>query len=100
MVAVVAFATVAAMTDVSIPATWAYIQDVGGRNIASSYAWPNMWGNFGAALTPSMLIWINTTFDPHKNWHASLIFLAVAFLLSGIAAWWIRADVKIEPAAA
>jgi MFS family permease len=113
-VAVVAFATVAAMTDVSIPATWAYIQDVGGRNIATTYAWPNMWGNFGAGLTPSLLTWINSTFDPHpsietwinstydpnQNWHASLVFLAVAFLLSGFAAYWIRADVKIEPATA
>lgn len=99
-VAVAAFAIVAAMTDISIPATWGYIQDVGGRNIASSYAWPNMWGNFGAALTAPMLMWINHKFDPHHNWHASLIFLAVAFFLSGIAAYWIRADVKIEPAAA
>lgn len=100
MVAVIAFATVAAMTDISIPATWAYIQDVGGRSIASSYAWPNMWGNFGAGLTPSIIIWINRHFDPQGNWHASLVFLALAFLLSGFAAYWIRADVKIEPAAA
>jgi nitrate/nitrite transporter NarK len=97
-VAVAAFATVAAMTDISIPAAWGYVQDVGGRNIASTYAWPNMWGNFGAALTPSILTWLNSTFDPHHNWHASLIFLAIAFFLSGFAAYWIRADVKIEPA--
>ncbi len=99
-VAVAAFAMVAAMTDISIPATWGYIQDVGGRNIASSFAWPNMWGNLGAACTPPMLGWINEMFDPHKNWHASLIFLSIAFLLSGFAAYWIRADVKIEPAQA
>jgi MFS family permease len=112
-VAVAAFAMVAAMTDISIPATWGYIQDVGGRNIASSFAWPNMWGNFGAALTAPMLTWINhkadphpsietwlySTNNPHHDWNASLIFLAGAFFLSGFAAYWIRADVKIEPAA-
>jgi len=97
-VAVCAFGVVAMMTDVSIPASWSYVQDVGGRNIASAYAWPNMWGNFGAGLTPAMLTWINSHFDPHHNWHASFVFLAGAFFLSGVAAYWIRADVKIEPA--
>lgn len=91
-----AFGVVAAMTDLSIPAAWGYIQDVGGRNIATAYAWPNMWGNFGAGLTSLILAGINQRFDPNHNWHASLVFLAGAFLLSGFAAYWIRADVKIE----
>ena len=93
-VCVVAFAMVAIMTDVSNPATWAYAQDVGGKNIAVSLAWPNMWGNLGAALTPALLPWINSRFD-HGHWNASLLFLAVAFLLSGVVAFGIRADVKI-----
>ena len=97
-IAVAAFGIVAAMTDISIPAAWGYIQDVGGRNIASAYAWPNMWGNFGAALTPPLLTWINKRFDSQHNWHASLVFLAAAFLLSGVAAFWMRADVKIAAA--
>jgi MFS family permease len=95
LIAAAAFGMVAAMTDISVPAIWAYIQDVGGRSVASTYAWPNMWGNFGAAVTPSILTWINVTFDPNHNWHASLLFLAGAFLLSGVAALGIRADVKI-----
>jgi hypothetical protein len=56
-----------------------------------------MWGNFGAGLTPALLTWINKQFNPQHNWHASFVFLAGAFLLSGAAAYWIRADVKIEP---
>ncbi|HWE04389.1 MAG TPA: MFS transporter [Tepidisphaeraceae bacterium] len=93
---VAAFGVVAAMTDLSIPPVWGYIQDVGGRNVAATFAWPNMWGNLGAATNATMLVWINNHFDPNHNWHASLIFLAGAFLLSGVMAMGIRADVKIE----
>jgi ACS family glucarate transporter-like MFS transporter len=93
---VVAFAMVAIMTDVSMPATWGYTQDVGGRNLTAAMAWPNMWGNLGAALTPRLLPWINATFDRPHPWHASLIFLASAFFLSGIVAFGIRADVKLK----
>jgi ACS family glucarate transporter-like MFS transporter len=92
---VAAFAVVAAMTDISIPPTWGYFQDVAGRNVAAMFAWANMWGNLGAGATPEMLNWINAHFDPDHNWHASLAFLAIAFLLSGVAAMGIRADVKI-----
>ena len=93
---VAAFGVVAAMTDLSIPPTWGYIQDVGGRNVAATFAWPNMWGNLGAAATAGLLVWINKHYDPNHNWHASLIFLATRpFLLSGVMALGIRADVKI-----
>lgn len=95
--AAVAFAVVAAMTDIAIPPTWAYIQDVAGKHIGAIYAWPNMWGNLGAAVTPPALTFINKHFDPSHSWHASFIFLAAAFLLSGVAALGIRADEKIEP---
>jgi ACS family glucarate transporter-like MFS transporter len=93
---VAAFAVVAVMTDVGVPAVWAYTQDVGGRNVASVLAWPNMWGNFGAAATSGLLPWINRRFDANHDWHESLIFLAVAFILSGVVAFGIRADVKID----
>ena len=52
--------------------------------------------NLGAAATAGMLVWINKNYDPNQNWHASLIFLAVAFFLSGVMALGIRADVKIK----
>ncbi len=93
---VAAFAIVASMTDLGMPAAWGYIQDVGGRNIAASFAWPNMWGNIGAAITPVILVWINARFDPHQNYHASLIFLAAAFVASVFVAMGIRADVKLQ----
>lgn len=52
---VICCATVSLMTDVSVPSFWALIQDIGGRNTASIFAWSNMWGNFGAALTSTVL---------------------------------------------
>jgi ACS family glucarate transporter-like MFS transporter len=91
------FAMVAAMTDLGMPAAWGYAQDVGGRNIAAVFAWPNMFGNIGAGITPKALVLINSRFDPNHNYHASLIFLAIAFLLSSVVAMGIRADVKLEP---
>ena len=45
--------------DMSNPATWAFMQDIGGRATAAAFGWGNMWGNFGASaismLVPLML---------------------------------------------
>ena len=45
--------------DMGNPATWAFMQDVGGRATAAAFGWGNMWGNFGASaismLVPYML---------------------------------------------
>ncbi len=45
--------------DMGNPATWAFMQDVGGRATAAAFGWGNMWGNFGASaiakLVPFML---------------------------------------------
>jgi len=37
-------------TDLGVPATWAFSQDVGGRHTAAILGWGNMWGNLGAAV--------------------------------------------------
>jgi MFS family permease len=89
------FAIVAMMSDIAVPATWAYCQDVGGRNVAAVLAWPNMWGNLGAAITPWTLSWVNSHFDTQKNWHPALIVMAAAFIACGISAFGVRADEKI-----
>jgi MFS family permease len=41
--------------DMGNPATWAVMQDIGGRVTAATAGWANMWGNFGAALTGFMV---------------------------------------------
>jgi sugar phosphate permease len=54
-------AMVSVMTDIANPSTWAFMQDVGGRNTAAVYGWANMWGNFGAAfsamIVPYLMRW-------------------------------------------
>ena len=35
--------------DLSNPASWAFVQDIGGHATASAFGWANMWGNLGAA---------------------------------------------------
>jgi MFS family permease len=93
---VAVFAIIAIVSDLSVPATWAYVQDVGGRNVAAAFAWPNMWGNIGAFLTPNILIWINDHLDRNHDWHESFIFQGVSFLLAGIVALGIKADEKLS----
>ncbi len=79
--AVVLFSLVAFLTDWSQGTVWAFCQDIGGRQTASVLGWTNMWGNFGAAATPPLLIWI---IGPGQNWMAAFLACAVAFLLAGL----------------
>jgi MFS family permease len=82
--AVAAFALVAFSTDLGVPGTWAYMQDVGGRFVGAVLGWGNMWGNFGAAVGPFLPRWLSE--DPtDPNWNAVFIAGAVAFLISGVA---------------
>lgn len=95
-VCVAAFAVVAMTADIAVPPTWAYCQDVGGRNVAACLAWPNMWGNLGAAITASLLEWVNENFDANHDWHESLMVSAAALVVCGLTAFGVRADRKIE----
>ncbi|NLF71127.1 MAG: MFS transporter [Candidatus Anammoximicrobium sp.] len=79
--AVVLFSLVAFLTDWSQGTVWAFCQDIGGRQTASVLGWTNMWGNFGAAVTPPLLIWI---IGPSQNWMAAFLACAAAFLLAGL----------------
>ncbi len=79
--AVVLFSLVAFLTDWSQGTVWAFCQDIGGRYVGSVLGWANMWGNFGAAVTPPLLIWI---IGPDQNWVAAFLACAVAFLLAGV----------------
>lgn len=92
-VAVALFSVVAFSTDLGIGALWAYVQDVGGRQVGSVLGWGNMWGNLGAAATPPLLIWI---VGDNQNWDAAFLTCAGAFLVAGLAGLGIDATKKIQ----
>ncbi len=48
-------AVVAFLVDLANPSIWAFNQDVGGSRAGIAAGWGNMWGNFGAALSPVLL---------------------------------------------
>jgi len=90
--AVAMFAIVAFSTDFGTPSVWAYMQDAGGRHVGSILGWGNMWGNFGAWLTPPVLIWI---VGKAERWDLAFLTCAAAFLLSGLASAGINATIPI-----
>jgi MFS family permease len=83
--------------DASLPAVWAWAQDVGGRQIAPIFGWANMWGNFGAALQPILNGWILARFDTNGDWNESLIACACAFALAGVLAFGVNASKPVVP---
>jgi len=74
------------MTDISNPSFWALVQDIGGRNTSGIFAWSNMWGNFGAALTSTVLPLLATL---GMSWGFGntfmFAFLGSAYFVSGLA---------------
>jgi len=95
---VIACATVSLMTDISNPSFWALIQDIGGRNTAGIFAWANMWGNFGAALTSTVLPLLAAL---GMSWGFGdtfmFVFLGGAYIVSGIAVLGMDATKAIQP---
>jgi len=95
VVAVVMFAFVAFFTGIGTPAGWAFCQDVGGKYVGSILGWGNMWGNFGAAVTAPILLWV---VGSPERWDYAFMTCAGAFVLSGVAALGINATIPIVPA--
>ena len=91
-VAVVMFAAVAFFTGIGTPASWAFCQDVGGKNVGSVLGWGNMWGNFGAAVTAPILLWVAGS---PERWDYAFMTCAGAFALSGVASLGINATIPI-----
>ena len=86
-VAIAGLALVAISTDLGVAATWAYAQDVAGKQTAAVLGWANMWGNFGAALAPplsGMLLGEQATLG---SWNLLFVFCAGAFVISALGGW-------------
>jgi len=91
--ATLCLAVVGLATDLGTAACWAYGQDVGGRNVGSVLGWMNMWGNFGAALSPVILGGIVGRFlDVGSGWTIAFACCAVLNVFAAIAAIGINAN--------
>ena len=79
-------------TDLGIAACWSYAQDVGGKHVGSVLGWSNMWGNFGAALSPVVLGGIVGAFAESKvGWTAAFVGCAVINVVAAVAAIGVNA---------
>jgi MFS family permease len=83
MMCVVAFAT-----DMGVAPVWAWSQDVGGRHTGGVIGWANMWGNFGAAVAPSVFVRIRQLVpdDPAAGWQYVFAVCAATQLIAAVAA--------------
>jgi ACS family glucarate transporter-like MFS transporter len=93
LMCVMAFAT-----DVGVAPVWAWSQDVGGRHVGGVLGWANMWGNFGAAVSPILLGRVVGAFGPNltAGWDAAFALCAVAQLLAAAAALGLDARRPIQ----
>jgi MFS family permease len=80
-----ACSVVAFASDSVAPALWAIGQDIGGRHVASTMAWSNMWGNFGASAVARVIPFILSTQLHFTDWREIFWMCAGAFVLLGFA---------------
>ena len=73
--ATLAFSVVAFSTDIGTSSVWAFNQDIGGRYTGSVLGWGNMWGNFGAAVSPLVL---GRILGENGNWDGVFARIAAA----------------------
>lgn len=95
--ATVAFACVFFSVDLGVAATWAFMQDVGGRHVGSILGWGNMWGNLGAAIAPTAYNAVLGEQPDLARWNTMFLVCAGMFVVSGISALGIDATVPIRP---
>jgi ACS family glucarate transporter-like MFS transporter len=91
----VALCFAALASDLGLPSIWAYCLDVGGRNVGLVLGWGNMWGNLGAAVSATTLVFIQSSVEGPAGWHAVFATCAGVFLVIGVAAFGIDATQPI-----
>ncbi len=87
-----AMALVALSVDFSVPSMWAFTQDVGGPYVGVVLGFGNMFGNFGAAVSPILLAHVQEVF----GWDAMFQLCGGIFLLAALAAYFVDASKPVE----
>ena len=88
-----AFCLVAFATDLGTPSLWGFSLDVGGKHVGSVLGWSNMYGNFGAALSPVLLQAILRRSD----WDTVFITCAVTMVIAGVLSLFLDATRPVVP---
>jgi len=84
---------VAVAADFASPATWAFNQDIGGRFIASTLGWGNMWGNIGSALSPLIL---TSVLKQSGSWTGPFLVCASTYAVAGLCTLFIDPRQSID----
>ncbi len=99
LAAALLLALMALATDMGTAPVWAWGQDVGGRHVGGALGWANMWGNFGAALSPVVLGVVVRSYegDAAGGWHAAFLLCAATQAVAAVAALGIDARRPVTP---
>jgi MFS family permease len=97
--AVAMMALVACAIDLGVPAIWAHGQDVGGRYVGVVSGWANMFGNFGAAVSPLVYGWLLAWYgaDVVGGYNAAFVVSALVLFVTGIISLGIDARTPLVP---
>ena len=87
-----AMAIVALSVDFSVPSMWAFTQDVGGDYVGVVLGFGNMFGNFGAAVSPILLAEVQESY----SWNVMFIICGGFFIVASIAAFFVDASKPIR----
>lgn len=87
---------VAFSTDFGTPSSWAFAQDIGGRQVGAVLGWGNMWGNLGAALSPRIYNFFLGESPTLKEWNTMFAVCAAGYLLSGVCGLMMDASKPID----
>ncbi len=96
--ATAAFAIGYFFVDLGVSATWAFMQDVGGKYVGAILGWGNMWGNIGAFVAPYLYnAWLGPA-PSGREWNLMFVYCAAMFVVSGVSALGINATVPVTQA--
>lgn len=81
----VACALVAFATDSVMPAVWSLAQDIGNTHVASTMAWSNMWGNFGASAIAKVIPLVMASSMHQRDWNEIFYLCSAGFIVLAVA---------------